>query len=306
MHPVSHAEVTSGRGTRRDVAGRTDPRGRRPAGLARSRDHGPHRPARHRISAEMLGVRADRRRRRSSNAPRAKDSSAALTRTSGGSSWRLPILSSSNRTDADGRASADAAEWAPRDGVGGGRLAEADPQRPGCAAGRVASPRLGPRHATRSARRCRPLALSFTDLELAERLSRAALVATEHPEALFALGMALTGQARGAEAEERARALCADRSAGDPGRRDGSRRHAFWPLRQPAAAIASVESAAASAADSTAAAGLRAMRALFEVLVGDPASGLRIVTTIGAETDAFGTILLGLGPDGGVRAAGSG
>ena len=136
------------------------------------------------------------------------------------------------------------------------------------------------------------LALSFTDLELAERLSRAALVATEHPEALFALGMALTGQAQGVEAEkmlERYAQIVPLGAQHVAMARGGT---LFWPLRQPAVAIASVESAAASAADSTAASGLRAMRALFEVLIGDPASGLRIAATIGVEIDAFGTILL--------------
>ena len=71
------------------------------------------------------------------------------------------------------------------------------------------------------------LALSFTDLELAERLSRAALVASEHPEALFALGMALTGQAQRSRGPECARAVCAVRSGRRPRRRDGSWRHAL-------------------------------------------------------------------------------
>ena len=135
------------------------------------------------------------------------------------------------------------------------------------------------------------LALSFTDLELAERLSRAALVASEHPEALFALGMALTGQARGAEAQNVLERYAQFAPVGDQDVAMARGGTLFWPLRQPEAAIASVESAAASAADATSIAGLRAMRALFEVLVGDPASGLRMITTIAAEPDALGTIM---------------
>jgi len=135
------------------------------------------------------------------------------------------------------------------------------------------------------------LALSFTDLELAERLSRAALVGSEHPEALFALGMALTGQARGAEAHSVLERYAQIAPVGDLGVAMARGGTLFWPLRQPEAAIASVESAAASAADAIAIAGLRALHALFEVLVGDPASGLRIVDTIAAQTDAVGTIM---------------
>ena len=135
------------------------------------------------------------------------------------------------------------------------------------------------------------LAVSFTDLELAERLSRRALVASEHPEALFALGMALTGQARGAEAQNVLERYAQVASVGDQDVAMARGGTLFWALRQPAAAITSVESAVASASDATSIAGLRAMRALFEVLVGQPASGLRIVTTIAAETDALGTIM---------------
>ena len=135
------------------------------------------------------------------------------------------------------------------------------------------------------------LALSFTDLELAERLSRAALVASEHPEALFALGMSLTGQARGAEAQDVLERYAHFAPAGDQDVAMARGGTLFWPLRQPEAAIAAVESAAASTADATSIAGLRAMRALFEVLVGDPATGLRIITTIAAEPDALGTIM---------------
>jgi DNA-binding CsgD family transcriptional regulator len=135
------------------------------------------------------------------------------------------------------------------------------------------------------------LAVSFTDLELAERLSRAALVASEHPEALFALGMALTGQARGAEAQNVLERYAQLAPVGDHDVAMARGGTLFWALRQPEAAIASVESAAASAADATSIAGLRAMRALFEVLLGEPASGLHIISTIAAETDALGTIM---------------
>ncbi|SFR87105.1 DNA-binding response regulator, NarL/FixJ family, contains REC and HTH domains [Microbacterium sp. cf046] len=136
------------------------------------------------------------------------------------------------------------------------------------------------------------LALSVTDLELAERLSRAALAGAEHPEALLALGMALTGQARGAEAKTVLERYAQIAAAGD---HDVAMVHGgtlFWPLRRPEDAVAFVESAADSAADSVAIASLRAMRALFAVLLGDAARGLRIASTIGAEADAFGTMVL--------------
>jgi DNA-binding CsgD family transcriptional regulator len=136
------------------------------------------------------------------------------------------------------------------------------------------------------------LALSLTDLELAERLSRAALVVGEHPEALFALGMALTGQAQGVEADQMLERYAQMVPGGDQHVAIARGGTLFWPLRQPGEAIIAVESAAGSAADPTVGAGLIAMRALFEVLVGDPTRGLRIASTVGAEADDLGRILL--------------
>ena len=130
------------------------------------------------------------------------------------------------------------------------------------------------------------LALSFTDLELAERLSRAALTAGEHPEALFALGMALTGQAQGAEASRVLERYAQMVPGGDHHVAVARGGTLFWPLRRPAEAITAVESAARSAVEPTRVAGLIAMRALFEVLVGDPTRGLRIASTVGAEPEA--------------------
>jgi DNA-binding NarL/FixJ family response regulator len=135
------------------------------------------------------------------------------------------------------------------------------------------------------------LALSFTDLELAERLSRAALVVAEHPEALFALGMALTGQAQGAEADQVLARYAQMVPGGDEHVAVARSGTLFWPLRRPGEAIVAVESAAGCAAEPTVGAALIATRALFEVLVGDPVRGLRIASTIGAEADDFGRIL---------------
>ena len=136
------------------------------------------------------------------------------------------------------------------------------------------------------------LALSFTDLELAERLSRAALVAAEHPEALFALGMALTGQAQGAEAARVLERYAQMVPGGDHHVAVARGGTLFWPLRRPAEAITAVESAARSAVEPILVAGLIAMRALFEVLVGDPTRGLRIASTVGAEADDLARIIL--------------
>ncbi|WP_457099410.1 LuxR C-terminal-related transcriptional regulator, partial [Microbacterium sp. P5_E9] len=135
------------------------------------------------------------------------------------------------------------------------------------------------------------LALGFTDLELAERLARAALTTTEQPKALFTLGIALSGQARGPEAET---VLQHYARVVPSGRQDVAMARSgtlFWPLRQPEGAIAFVEAAAAAATDSRAAAGLHAMRALFEVLTGNAANSLRIASTIGADSDPSGTVI---------------
>ena len=213
--------------TRRDAAAWADTRGRKPARLARPRAHGPRRPAGRRVTAEMLGVRADRRLRRSSSAPKAKGSSAVHTRLPG-SNWR-PHIHSSSKSPGCGWACTErmrlsgrlATEWAAADAADGRTPSVQDVLRD--ARLRLDSELDTPPDRLAAAA---TLALSFTDLELAERLSRAALVATEHPEALFALGMALTGQAQGAEAtdvlERYAQIVPRRRS----GRRDGSWRHA--------------------------------------------------------------------------------
>ena len=135
------------------------------------------------------------------------------------------------------------------------------------------------------------LAFTFTDLELAERLSRAALETADHPEALFVLGMALAGQAQGAEASsvlERYAQIVPAESHHVSVIRAGTM---FWPLREPDEAIALVEAAMHRAADPTAAAGLSAMRALFEVLMGKVASGSQMASTTDTAGDDFPTVM---------------
>ena len=135
------------------------------------------------------------------------------------------------------------------------------------------------------------LAFTFSDLELAERLSRAALETAEHPEALFVLGMALAGQAQGAEASSVLERYAQIVPAGDQHVAAIRAGTMFWPLRTPDVAIAFVEAALHRTADSIAAAGLNALRALFEVLVGNIASDSLVTPTTEATGDEFGTVV---------------
>jgi DNA-binding CsgD family transcriptional regulator len=137
-------------------------------------------------------------------------------------------------------------------------------------------------------------ALVVTDLELAERLTKAALDQVSDPASLTMLAFALSWQAKGTEAEivlDALDALWPDAAADSLTPRAGN---LFWPLKNPSGAVGTLESYLDKDHTNAERAAAEAMLAAFEVFAGNFALGKARADRVDHETElsVFGSTLV--------------